>query len=68
MFFKSLLDQPVTGGLDTFSENIDEIALRDKSIQWKIKGMVAKLTYRLFSKYGNPKTSGDSHKEFSKRF
>jgi lysyl-tRNA synthetase class I len=30
--------------------------------------MVAKLTYRLFSKFGNPKTSGENHKEFSKRF
>lgn len=68
MFFKSLLDQPITGGLDTFSENIEEIATRDKSIQWKIKGIVAKLTYRLFSKFGNPKTSSDNHKEFSKRF
>ena len=68
MFFKSLLDLPVRGGLDQFSENMEEIAARDKSIQWKIKGMVAKITYRLFNKYGNPKISAEKHKEFAKRF
>jgi hypothetical protein len=47
---------------------MEEISTRDKAIQWKIKGMVAKITYRLFSKYGNPKFAGDKHKEFSKRF
>jgi len=58
----------VTQGLDLFSENIDEIVARDKAIQWKIKGMVAKITYRLFSKYGNPKIADEKHKDFSKRF
>lgn len=30
--------------------------------------MVAKITYRLFSKFGNPKIAKDEHKAFSKRF
>jgi hypothetical protein len=29
------------------------IEARDKHIQWKIKGMAATITYRLFSKYAN---------------
>jgi hypothetical protein len=35
--------------------NTLEIEARNKLIFWKIKGKVAKCTYRMFIKYGNPK-------------
>lgn len=37
-------------------------------IQWKIKGMAAKITYRIFSKYGNPAYAKDEYKEFQTYF
>lgn len=43
--------------LESFSEDMDVIAERDSSIFWKVRGMASKITYRLFSKYGNPKYS-----------
>jgi len=54
-FFKTILDRPVPAELDSFVEDMDEIENRDKNIVWKTKGIAAKVTYRLFSKYGNPK-------------
>jgi hypothetical protein len=47
---------------------MDEIAARDKTMQWKLRGIISKLTYRLFSKYGNPKNVHDDDVEFSKYF
>jgi importin-7 len=41
---------------------------RDKSMPWKIKGIAAKTTYRLFSKFGNPSYVDDKFAEFSERF
>jgi len=64
MFFKSLLDMKLSPNISQFIENMDEIAERDKQIHWKIKGMAAKITYRLFSKYGNPKYADEEHKAF----
>lgn len=47
-FFKTLLDKPVPSHLESFVEEMNEIEQRDKSIQWKLKGIAAKLTYRIF--------------------
>jgi hypothetical protein len=47
---------------------MDEIARRDKTIEWKLRGVISKLTYRLFSKYGNSKFAHDDDVEFSKYF
>ena len=47
---------------------MSEIEARDKNILWKIKTIVAKLTYRLFSKFGNPSHVEDEFIDFSKYF
>ena len=53
-FFKTLLDRQMPQ-LEAFCEEMHEIEARDQHIYWKIKGIVAKITFRLFSKYGqNP--------------
>lgn len=67
-FFKTLLDMQVPEELTIFNEDKDIIEQRDKSIYWKIKGIAAKISYRLFSKYGNPAYVDDEHKKFSKHF
>ena len=67
-FFKNLLDRPVPAELDNFVEDMDSIAARDKSLHWKIKGMAAKITYRLFSKYGNLKYVHKDDEAFSNMF
>lgn len=38
--------------LGCLTEDKDEIATRDQSKLWKIKAIVARTTYRMFSKYG----------------
>lgn len=50
-FFKQLLDNPVPPELESPTEDMDEISNRDKNMHWKIKAIVAKVTYRIFSKY-----------------
>lgn len=65
LFFKQLLDQPIQDHFESVTENSDEIHKRDKSIQWKIKGLAAKITYRLFSKYANAKFVEEELKSFS---
>jgi hypothetical protein len=67
-FFKTLMDMPLSTELTSFIEDTDLIQARDKCIHWKIKGVAAKITYRLFSKYGNPIYAQDGHKKFSKHF
>jgi hypothetical protein len=47
---------------------MDEIEVRDKHIQWKIKHVACKITYRMFTKYGNPKHVKDELLIFSNRF
>jgi hypothetical protein len=54
MFFKTILDMECPMELCSPTDNVDEIQRRDKSIFWKIKGITAKITYRIFVKYGNP--------------
>ena len=53
--FKILLDMPVPDYLQSDTEDPLIIAERDKHIIWKIKSQAARVTYRLFSKYANPK-------------
>jgi len=67
-FFKTLLDRPVPTELESFVEDMNEIEKRDKNIHWKIKGVVSKLTYRIFSKFGNPSHVEDQLIDFSKYF
>lgn len=67
-FFKTLMDRPVPEQLEKFDEDMEVIEQRDKHIIWKIKGISAKATYRLFSKYGNHKFVDDQFIEFSKKF
>ena len=48
---KEILDMQVPPELETFTEDINDIADRDQSIWWKIKAQASLTTYRLFSKY-----------------
>ena len=50
------MDMPCPPDLSSPTTDTDEIVRRDKSIFWKIKGIAAKITYRIFVKYGNPIT------------
>jgi importin-7 len=67
-FFKHLMDRPLPAELDSMVEDMDEIERRDKHICWKTKGIAAQTTYRMFSKYGNPKHAADAYVEFAKVF
>jgi hypothetical protein len=69
-FFKTILDMPVPDELLTQVKTDEEVVSKNKSIQWKIKGLVGKLTYRIFVKYGNPKIVADDVliKSFSNNF
>lgn len=62
------MDRPVPAELETFVEDMNEIEKRDNHVIWKIKGVSCKTTYRIFSKYGNPKFVEDSFVSFSERF
>ena len=66
-FFKTLLDRPVPADLESPVEDMTAIEQRDKHVVWKTKGMAAKASYRLFSKYGNPKFVDEKFTDFSKR-
>jgi hypothetical protein len=67
-FFKFVLDQPLPDSLTSFVEEMDIIAARDKTIQWKLRGVISKCTYRLFSKYGNHNYAHDADVPFVKYF
>ena len=62
------MDKPCPPELETFVEDKETIEERDKSMIWRIKGIAAKTTYRLFSKFGNPTYVDEKFKEFSERF
>jgi hypothetical protein len=64
-FFKTLMDRPLPGQLESYTEDMDEIENRDKHICWKIKGIAFQTTYRMFSKYGNPRHCDEKLTEFS---
>ena len=51
--FKMILDMPVPAELESATEDIDEIARRDKHIIWKLKAQAARMTFRLFMRYAN---------------
>lgn len=51
--------------LESFVEDMHEIEARDKHILWKIKGICAKITYKLFTQYGNIKIVKDQDRAFS---
>jgi importin-7 len=68
LFFKTIMDRALPTELDSPNEDMDEIERRDKHICWKTKGVAGQTTYRLFSKYGNPKFADDRYEEFSKAF
>jgi importin-7 len=55
-FLKTIMDMPCPPELSAPATLTEEIVKRDKSIFWKIKGIAAKITYRIFVKYGNPAT------------
>jgi len=47
---------PCPPELVNVTEDTEEINQRNKTIFWKIKGITAKATYRMFMKYGEPST------------
>lgn len=53
-FFKNILDMPIPENLTSSTEDRENIIARNKHVHWKIKGMAAKITYRMFAKYGDP--------------
>jgi hypothetical protein len=70
LFFKTLLDNPLPAQLESATEDMDDIAERDKSVHWKIKGISAKITYRIFSKYASTRylNEGTPEMEFNNKF
>jgi len=51
------------------TENKSDYDKRDVNIFWKLKGIVAKSTYWLIIKYGNPSIyENDKSKEFAQEF
>lgn len=54
--------------LESFTEDMTVIEERDKNLMWKLKGIATKLTYRLFSKFGNPTFVDEKFTDFSNRF
>jgi importin-7 len=53
-FFKAILDMECPPDLSAQTDDAIEINRREKHIFWKLKGITAKLSYRIFVKYGNP--------------
>lgn len=51
--FKIILDMPVPEELETATEDVDQIVIRDKHIIWKLKAEAARITFRLFMRYAN---------------
>jgi hypothetical protein len=70
MFLKTIMDMPCPDDLCAPTSDTAETVARDKSIFWKIKGIAAKITYRVFVKYGDPETVEDTTiiKSFSNNF
>ena len=66
-FFKTLMDRPVLPELESLADDMTTIEARDKHIMWRTKGIAAKASYRLFSKYGNPKFVDEKFADFSKK-
>lgn len=62
------MDRPLPAELESFTEDMSVIDERDKNILWKLKGIATKITYRLFSKFGNPTFVDEKFMDFSKKF
>jgi hypothetical protein len=54
LFFKSLLDRPLPPQLESLEEEMSAIEQRERHILWRTKGLAARITHRIFQKYGNP--------------
>ena len=54
-FFRHLLEWQLPHDLTAQVQDKECIKIRGKKIQWKLKGTAAKITFKLFTKYGNPK-------------
>ena len=65
-FFKTILDMECPANLSAPTQDTIEIQKRDKDIFWKIKGLTAKITYRIFTKYADPTIV--KNEELIKRF
>lgn len=66
--FKTIMDRPMPAELETPIEDVDTIEEREKNILWRLKGISFKITYRLFSKFGNPTYVDEKFADFSQRF
>lgn len=62
------MDKPLPQQLESFVEDMNEIEARDKHILWKIKGICSKVTYKLFTHYGNIKIVKEQDRALSQRF
>lgn len=53
-FLKSILERPMPFDCETFNEE-DPLKLEEieKRIEWRLKGLAAKFSYRLFCKTGS---------------
>jgi hypothetical protein len=54
-FFKQILDLQLPEKHCSLTEDKDVIEQRDSAMIWKIKAIVGRITYRMFSKYGKTK-------------
>lgn len=52
--FKTILDMPCPAELCAHTTVTEQLQEKDKHVFWKIKGIAAKITYRIFIKYSNP--------------
>lgn len=68
LLFKTILDRQIPEALESPTEDQDEIEKRDKHIIWKTKSVASKTTYRLYSRYGNPKFADTEDEVFSQAF
>ena len=63
--FKTLMDLELDEELTKKTEDTEEIEKREKNWYWKLKGISARTTHRVISKYGNPKFVEEKNKSFS---
>lgn len=49
-FFKQILDTPLGEEFETATESTSAIELLDKTPIWQLKGIVAQITLKMFSK------------------
>jgi len=47
------MDMPVPEGLETATDDVEQIATLDKHIVWKLKSEAARITFRLFMRFAN---------------